>query len=50
MLIAIVIAGPSLIVILSASEESLAQGKLLLAIMEMASGHMFIAMIKALRV
>ena len=50
MLVANVIASHSLLVILSASEESLAQGKLRVAIPGMASGRISIAMTKTLHV
>ena len=50
MLVVNVIAGPSLLVILSASEESLAQDELYVVIPGMASGLMFIAMAKTINV
>ena len=50
MLVANVIAGPSLLVILSAIEESLAQGKLRVAIRGMASRLISIAMTKTIDV
>jgi hypothetical protein len=50
MLVANVIASPSLCVILSASEESLAQGKLRVAIPEIASGRTPLVMTKTLHV
>jgi hypothetical protein len=50
MLVANVIASPSLCVILSASEESLAQGKLHVVISEIASGRMPLAMAETLHV
>jgi len=50
MLVANAIASPSLCVILSASEESLAQGKLHVVISEIASGRISLAMTKTLHV